>query len=123
MGPITTWAGASTVALVVMTGLYLDKRDDFAAQVEQCNADKLEAVAEAERITREAQEAAIQTRLTELARQVNAADEARRVAEAARREAESRPPEVREVIRRVSDANACLDTGMPDAVIDSLRLD
>lgn len=121
MGPITTWATAASLGLVVMTGLYLDKRDDYAAQVETCNASKLAAVAEAEKITRESLEAATARRLSDMARQADAAERARQIAENARIEAESRPERVRTIIREVASANACLDTAMPVELLNSLR--
>lgn len=121
MGPITTWAAASSVGLVIMTGLYLDKRDDYAAAVESCNADKLVAIAQAERVTRETVEAAAARRIADLEQQTLDAGRARAIAEAAQREAEARPERVRTVIREVAANDSCIDTRVPDALVDSLR--
>jgi len=121
MGPVTTWAAASTVGLALMTGLYLDKRDDYASAVESCNSDKLAAVAEAERITRDTIEAAAARNIAAAEQQAEAARRARAIAEEARRQAEARPERVREVIRRVADADACIDTAVHGELVDSLR--
>jgi len=121
MGPITTWAAASTVALGIVTGLYLDKRDDYASAVESCNASKLLAIAEAERLARETVASAAARKAIQLERQVEAANRAREIAEEAQREAESRPERVRTIIRRVADADACIDTAIPAELADSLR--
>lgn len=123
MGPITTWAAASTAGLALMTGLYLDKRDDYASAVESCNADKLAAVAEAERITRETVESAAARKLADLLLQAEAANRARDIAEEAQRKAEARPERVRTVIKEVASENNCLDTVIPAVVVDSLRND
>lgn len=123
MGPITMWATASTASLAIMTGLYLDKRDDYAAQVDACNASKLVAIAEAEKITRETLEAAAARKLAALERQRDSADRAREAAELAAREASERPERVRTVIREVASANACLSTAMPVELLHSLRHD
>lgn len=121
MGPITMWATASTASLAIMTGLYLDKRDDYAAAVDSCNASKLAAIAEAEQITRKTVEAATARRLADLERQKDSADRAREIAEQAQKEAESRPERVRTVIKEVSNANACLSTDLPVELVRSLR--
>ena len=104
-----------------MTWLYLGARDDLAAELERCNADKLAAVVEAEKVAREATEAAMAVRIAELARQAALERSAREIAERARAEAEARPERVRTVIRRVADVDACISADVPRAVIDSLR--
>ena len=114
-------AGAASVGLFIMTGLYLELRDELASEVEQCNTDKIAAVAEAERVTRKMLEQAHQARMDQLARQTAAAERAREIAEEAARLAESRPPRVVEVIRESTDA--CLDTVVDPAVVRSLRGD
>ena len=106
---------------VLLFFLWLDGRENLAAEVERCNADKMAAVAEAEAITRQATEANLQARLTELAEIAERERHARAIAEEARAIAESRPVEVREIIRRVADANACMDTDIPSVVLDELR--
>ena len=121
MGPVTTWAIVSSAGLVVMTGLYLDKRDDYASQVEACNAEKLLAVAEAERVTRQEADAAAAQRIADLKKQAESADRAREIAEEATRQAEARTPRVREVIREVAANDSCIDTRVPVELVDSLR--
>jgi hypothetical protein len=116
-------AGAASVGLVVMTNLYLGARDDLARQTEECNTDKITAIAEAEKVTREALAAAHRDALAQLARQAEAADRAREIAEEVAREAAARPVEVREVIREVYDEDQCLGAPVPGAILDSLRGD
>ena len=101
--------------------LWLDSRENLAAEMERCNADKMAAVAAAEEITRAAQAANYEARLTQLAEIADRERRARELADDAREIAESRPVEVREVIRRVADANACITTVMPTELTDSLR--
>jgi len=110
------WAGTALFFF-----MYLGLRDDLASEVEQCNTDKITAVAEAERITRETLEQAHSDALAELARQADRAERARQIAEEAARLAEARPPRVVEVIRESNDA--CLDTVIPADITDSLRHD
>ena len=115
------YAGWPLAALVFW--LWLGARDDLAAEVERCNADKLESIANAEAITRSALENAHSEQLAELARQVAAAERARAIADRARVEAEERPIETRTIIREVASADpeSCLNQPVPDSVIDSLR--
>lgn len=109
------------VALVAMVILYLGKRDDLAAQVEACNASKLASVAEARRITQEAQERAFGERIAQLERIADQREVARRIAEEARIEAENRPEKVRTVIERVRLQDACIDTSVHPDLLGCLR--
>lgn len=101
---------------------WLGVRDDLAAEIERCNTDKLAAVLEAERIASQAQREAADERIIQLTRQVELEKKAAAIANDAAIAAEARPVEVREVIKRVSDANLCLDTAIPSELIDALRL-
>lgn len=108
-------------AAATLLWLLLEAREDLGAEIAQCNADKALAVAEAERITREALQTAMDERIAQLEARLWDEANARRIAEEARVEAESRLPEVRTIIREVASENACIDTAVPDAVLDSLR--
>jgi len=123
MGPVTYVAAASSVGLVLMTGLYLDKRDDYAEAVQSCNADKLASVLDAERITHSAELANAKRLAEDLQREARSEARAREIAEEAARQAASRPAVVRTVIREVASENACISTAVPDTVLDSLRAD
>jgi hypothetical protein len=112
---------APWVLLALMTGLYLDKRDDLARSVEACNRDKMASVAEAEALARRAVSDSLSQRIRQLELNAAVADEARAVAELARIEAESRPERVREVVRRVANSDACIDLDIPAELVDSLR--
>jgi len=101
--------------------LYLGKRDELASAVEQCNNDKLLAIADAEKVARRTVEEGFAERLRQLERNAATANEARAIAEQARIEAESRPERIREVIKRVEVENECLSTAIDPAVLDSLR--
>ena len=57
---------ASIFANGVLTKLYLGQRDKTAAAVAQCNADKHEAIAAAEKIVREAEQQAAERRIQQI---------------------------------------------------------
>ena len=101
--------------------LLLEAREDLGEEREQCNSDKLAAVAAAEEALRNATIDSYEERIQQLEK--IAADEvaARAIAEQAAIEAAARPAEVREIIREVASENSCIDTAVPDAVLDSLR--
>lgn len=105
----------------LMTWLWLGARDDAAAERAECNARVAQSVVDAEKAVRIALEAAQQEEIDRLGRLAEEAARRMREAEAARLAAESRPPVVREVIREVAVENPCIDTAVPDAVLDSLR--
>ena len=108
------WAGT-----LMFFAMYLGIRDDLAAEVERCNTDKLAAVAAAERVARDAMAEAMGDALAERDRQLEAAERAREIAQEAARLAESRVPEVIEVIRESTDA--CITAAVPDNIVDRLR--
>ena len=109
------------VAAAVLFWLLLETKEELGAEISHCNTQKALAVAEAERITREALQTAMDERIAQLEEILASERNARAIAEAAKEEAESRLPEVREVIREVASEDACIDTTVPDAVLDSLR--
>lgn len=115
-GPWIGWAAA-----VAMTLLWLNARDAIIEEREGCNADKLQSVVEAEQILRQAEAKAAGDREADLMQIIERERKAAEIASAAALAAESRPVEVREVIKRVSDANLCLSTAVPDDVLGSLR--
>ena len=121
MGPISYIAAASSIGLVVMTGLYLDKRDDLAQAIESCNSDKYQTALESSEIARKALQEAAERRFAELEAIALASDAARRIAEEARLEAESRPEKVRTVIREVAGENKCLDIAVPVRLLQCVR--
>ncbi len=114
-------AAPGYAAAIVLGWLWLEAREDLASEIERCNADKLSAIVEAEAAARAAVERAFGERIAQLERNATLAEQAREVAEAARIEAENRPPEVREVIRRFIDTDACLTTSIPSDILDGLR--
>ena len=115
-------AGGYVLAGLLFWAL-LETREDLGEERAQCNADKLAAVAAAESTLREAEVAAYEDRIDQLEKL--AADEtaARAIAEEAARLAANQPERVRTVIREVASENSCIDTAVPDAVLDSLRGD
>ena len=108
-------------AAAVLFWLWLGARDDLASQIKQCNTQKITAVAEAERITREALQDASQAREEALAQRLRQVEIARQRATEAAEQAMNRPVEVREVIQRVTDPQSCLNQPVPDDVIVTLR--
>jgi len=108
-------------AASVLLFLLLEAREDLGAEIAQCNADKALAIAETERITRDAMQESFDRQIEQLEARLWDESNARRIAEEARARAESRLPEVREIIREVASENSCIDTVIPDAVVDSLR--
>lgn len=131
MGPITYIAAGSTLALVVMTGLYLDKRDDFASAVANCNASKLESIAIAERQTREVLSFAHEREKLEWIARTKAADLARDMAEKRAAEAVETTANREEKIRQLSleastdeipDSKECLNVFVPRVGLDWVQL-
>ncbi len=98
-----TIAGLAGTAIFFF--LWINAIQDLATERERCNTDKLAAVAEAERVTREAEREALQARLAALEQMVEDEQKAREIADQARIIAENRTSEVRTVIREVSNAD------------------
>lgn len=115
------------VLLVVMTLLYLDKRDDLAAAIEQCNVDKLQSVVEAQDATRDALQAAHTRELAERDQRAAEAEtelENARVAEKTAKEgtaeAEQRNRELQlEVFnaQEIPDSSECLNVFVPGGML------
>jgi len=114
------------VLLVVMTGLYLDKRDDLASSIEKCNTDKLASIAEAERITRDVTQRAADERVAAAeamaAAESKAKDEATEIAHNASTEALKAGQRIRELeleasIDDIPDSNECLNVFVPSRVL------
>ena len=120
LGNLGVTIGGYAAALALLW-LFIGAKSDIKAEIERCNTEKAQAVAEAHSLVRDAQIAAMERHMDDLEAMVAEADEARLVAEAARDEALKRPERVRTVIREVASADACIDTAVPAAVIDSLR--
>jgi hypothetical protein len=99
---------------------WINGKEDLAAQREACNTAVQASAKEAERITRETAEAAFQARLAQKDAQLTSERNAREIADRRRQAAESRPAEVREVIRRIIDVEACLSTPVPVDILNSL---
>lgn len=114
------FAGSVMVNLLLFNA-WVDAKSDVKAEIERCNTEKLQAVAEAREATMIAERDAYAELVAEL--EAIAADEARAraIAEEAARAAQDRPERVRTIIREVADENACMDTRIPDAVVRSLR--
>ena len=115
----------------LMFFFWLGLKEDLAQQVELCNQQKLQSVAEAERLTRETLQASLDRRLRELEAAALAESEARRIAEAARLRAEAGAQDAQDTIRRLTAEargaeNAtieqeCLLTAVPVDLVSILR--
>ena len=101
--------------------LYIGAREDVAQQIELCNTQKITAVAEAERVARESLETAMAIRSQRLREIAEQEQSARLILQDRIDELESKPAEIREVIRSVADENVCIDAVVPAAIVDSLR--
>ena len=118
-----------TGCLVLMTWLYLDKREELA--VEKANVDAALAHAEQERELREAQEMAHEQELAREAERRLEAERAILEVDKARREYEKQANESLAIIRRLQteavpdectqSANACGNTFVDAELVDSLR--
>lgn len=110
---------ASILANGILVRTWLGARDDVAAAVERCNAQKAQAVAEAEKIVRQAQERAAAAKIAQLQAQI-AREAAAAASEREKRvQAEVVAAERQNELRRlaegvfdeddVPDSNACLN--------------
>jgi len=107
----------------VMFWLWQGAKEDLTQQIERCNTEKALSVAEAEKVAREALQSSLDGRIRQLEKEADNAERARQIAEEARLEAESRPVQVREVIKRVREQDACLDTELHPSLLSCLRAD
>ena len=123
------WAGYGVAAL--MFWFWIGLKEDLAQQVELCNQQKLESVAEAERLTRTALQASLDRRLSELEGIAEAESNARQMAEAERQVASEAASDAQATIRRlIAEAETdetqtieqiCLLTDVPTAILDGLQ--
>ncbi len=130
MGPVTYIAAGASLGLLIMTGLYLDKRDDYAQAVSDCNASKLAEVAEAERAVRETLEAAYERQKAEWIALYEAKDSALKEAEVSRdaalvgrddREARIQKLTLEASVDEIPDSFECLNVFIPWAALDWMR--
>ena len=103
-----------------MSALYVDAKQDLAAEIERCNASKLSEELEAERAVSAAQKAAHEHQIREMLEIVDRQRRAKEIAVEAAELAESRPAQIRTIIKRVADEEACIRTVVPAELVDSL---
>jgi hypothetical protein len=123
MGFLTSWQSTAIAAglAAVFFWLYVGAKSDLKAEIESCNTRIAELAVDAEREAGIAREKALQRQIAELEAINTAQTEALGIAAEAASEAARRPERVRTVIKEVASANACIDTVVPAAVVDSLR--
>jgi hypothetical protein len=112
---------ALVAALILMTWLYMGKRDELAAAIEACNTDKMASIAEAEKITRKATTSALESRIQQLESTALSAQKARDIAVEARIDAENKPERVRTVYQRIIDEDACAAVAFNPDLLRCLR--
>lgn len=119
---IIPWVGC-----FLLGGLLLNAHQEIGEQVGQCNTEKLEAVAQAEVITREAQQRAFAVREAQLTQQFEDAETARKAATFARDKAEQKADESNQQIRKleleasideIPDSTECLNVFVPGGLWD-----
>ena len=123
------YAGWPLAALMVWA--YLGQRDENAQQIATCNSEKLESVAEAERLTRTALQSSLDRRLSELEGIAEAESNARKMAEAEREAASDAANDAQATIRRlIAEAETdetqtieqiCLLTDIPSDLLIGLQ--
>lgn len=128
MGPVTYVAAAASLGLVVMTGLYLDKRDDLAMAIADCNQSKLAEVIVAEKAVRQTLEEAYERKRAEWVVLYKAKEEALKEARSSRDKAEWGSAEREDRIRKLTlqveeseeipDSTECLNVSIPVAALD-----
>jgi hypothetical protein len=111
--------------------LLLEARQDVGEATEVCNTEKMAAVAEAERVTKETTEAAYERRLAEMEARAEDEREATALANMARedavRNAEAAQARIRQLIIEAQNdetatiSQVCLSTTVDTAAIDGLR--
>ena len=124
------WAGWPLAALMFF--FWVGLKEDLAQQVEICNVQKLETIAAAERMSREALLNAREREQIERDSIIQAEREARLQANLARETAELKADEAQAIIRRLIEeagnnedatvAQVCLNTDVPDSILDSIRV-
>lgn len=126
---VIPWAGYPLA--LALFWFWLEGRENLAAQVEICNNQKLQAVADAERTVREALAAATERERVAAMERVRRAQAAAESATAARLEAEEQASRAQATIRRlmrevnenenVTVEQACLAVDVPADIVSSLR--
>ena len=116
----------------IMFTLWLGLKEDLAQHVEICNQQKLEVIVESERIAREALSEAREREEEERRSIIRAEREARLQATLGREAAELSANEAQETIRRLIEeasnnedatvAQVCLNTNVPDSVLEPIRV-
>ena len=111
--------GTSMLANAIVTKLWLGARDDVAAAISSCNADKQEIIADAEKMVRIAERAAADRRVAaiqeELKREVAATAGERQARLQAEMRADTRDQELQDLAEgafdedELPDSNACLN--------------
>lgn len=130
MNPLVLKLGPYVI-LGIMTFLYLGKRDDLAEAVEACNSSKLQAIAKAESVLRTTLQEAHRREIAQREALLRDANEARRIAEMVRSDAENEALAAQETIRALmraanEDENApisqlCLNQPVDPSILDGLR--
>ncbi len=111
---------ASLAANLLLFGLWQGAEDELIREIGNCNAGILEDTIKRERLVAQAQLEAERARSRELERLREIDAKSIESARQAALEASARPAEVREVIKEVASANACIDIAMPDRLVDSV---
>ncbi len=116
-------------ACVILSGLLLKAHQDIGAQIGECNASKLAAVAAAEKKVREAEKQASERKLAQLARQTESERRAREIADEGRIMAEAGTAEREDRIREleleadfddIPDSAECLNVFIRAVALDGL---
>lgn len=126
---VIPWAGYGVAA--IMFWFWLGLKEDLAQQIELCNQQKLQSVAEAEHLARESLQASLDKRLRELEALAVSESNARQMAEAARLAAESGANDAQATIRRLTEEarhaetatieQQCLTVSVDSSILASLR--
>lgn len=123
MGFLSKWyvTAAGYAAAGALLWLFIGAKADLAAEVEACNTRAETAAREAVEATKEAQIAAYERQIAEISLLHRKEADARLIAEQAAREAQNAPERVRTIVKELKVENACLDSIVPDPILDSLR--
>lgn len=114
--------GAGYALALTFFWLFLDAREDLAAERVQCNADKLATAQESSEIARKAQKESDDRRIAELARQRDAAERAAAIAAEGLAEEQQGKAELAAELKQLEldafdedlpDSNACLNVFVP----------
>lgn len=116
------FAAIGYAAAAVVTFAYLEKRDDLAEAIERCNTEKMQAIAEAQSVAREAGERAAATHLAELDRMAKELEAAEHELWQASVQNRDKTDEVTRIIEEQSDEpDSCLNELVPGPIVERLR--